>query len=803
MKEIQIVADESNTSLKGGFYEALMNQVFTSQRYTVQGNVNFTGMEFDLLMAHKDRTNESVLVECKVKDSLSADEITKFAFNVGFKKKTFGYFLYTRSYVHHVAGIIEELKSDPESRYSNLYFWSAEKILELLEASGQVKVPDPQYEEFRVTKTILLYSYFGTYFIILLSNSTIPSHFGILDARSLTPQDDASLLEKIRDHVREVQSLEFLAIYQGKTTRVISPQRTDIELETVAETQSSDSWFDYKPASKQYFVGRKEIQDDIFGWFEAVQQNTTSKRIFYLDGKSGWGKSSLLNSIKAKTANKHYKGKFYSLIIDSRSANSQNFIPLAFSMFVRKAVKDGFIPKTFQNVKIESIYNVLQSEEVLELLEYLAIQQKVLILVFDQFEDIFKKSNIFDGFYKLLIDAANSRANICIGFSWKSEANIPIDHRAYFLWQQMRDFAFAFTLKEFEALESKKVVAQLEAAIGFKLDSDFVRKIVDNSQGFPWLVKKLCVHIFNQYKKGISLAQLYIQDFNVEVLFREDCESLTQDELKALKYIAKKAYDNEMVDEIDISDFIDNKIKESLLLIKRMIIKTGTKYNIYWDIFRDYLVTDQVPVVGETYILRQNPSSVYEIFALFADKSEQTIQEVANGDLDSKSEKTYGNILRELRNFGLLIYDNEKFKLRSSEMSCDFEYFQNYMREKLTRHSFALELAKISDRDVDFDDVISVIRRTVKSEALSDITLQTYAKIFVAWLTLVDLHAIRLDSRVRSRAENSSSFTPQYGPMKILEYFSRLVDRQVITPTDKGLLRALYDLKSVWATTVQ
>ena len=60
MKEIIIKADEQNSSIKGTFYEKLTNNIFLSQRYEVKDNVNFTGMEFDLLCKHLDRINEIV-----------------------------------------------------------------------------------------------------------------------------------------------------------------------------------------------------------------------------------------------------------------------------------------------------------------------------------------------------------------------------------------------------------------------------------------------------------------------------------------------------------------------------------------------------------------------------------------------------------------------------------------------------------------------------------------------------------------------------------------------------------------------
>ncbi len=504
VKEIIIKADDKNTSIKGTFYEKLVTQIFKSQRYKTTGDVNFTGMEFDVLCEHIDRTNEKALVECKAKDKLSADEITKFAFNVNHKKLNYGFFLYTKNFGHQVAGLIDEFNNDIDKRYSNLYFWDAEKVIELLVASSQITKLNYEDKKYSLTKTILFYSYFGNFYITILSNSTIPTHFTIYDARTLEPIEN-ELIEKVIEEIDEIKSL---SPYFQKTI----PEKLKIEpiLETIAEIQESDSWYDYKPAASRFFVGRKKIENEILDFFNHVLKDEIEKRIFYLDGKSGWGKSSFLNEIKGRTRNKYHKNKYFTYVVDSRSANSQNFIALAFKKMIEKASDSSFIDKKYVHIKIQSIYNILQSEGINAFTQYLKDNDKILILIFDQFEDVFRKGNIFIGFYKLLMDVMDLNSNIILGFSWKSEVNIPIEHEAYHLWQQVKEYAKSFSLDEFEFGESKKIVKQLEKEIDQKLDSDFIRKIVDNSQGFPWLVKKLCVHIFDQIKKGVS---------NVDLLF--------------------------------------------------------------------------------------------------------------------------------------------------------------------------------------------------------------------------------------------------------------------------------------------
>lgn len=792
MKEIIIKVDEQNSSAKGSFYEALTNNIFKFQRYIVQGNVNFTGMEFDLLCKHLDRTNETVLVECKAKDKLKSEEITKFAFNVGFKKYNYGYFLFTKKFGHQVAGLIEEFKNDSDKRYENLYFWDATKVIELLIASGQINELKFSDASFSVTKTILLYSYFGNFYVAILSNSTIPTHFSIFNAKSLEAIHDDDLLEKIKLNVPEIQSLKNHA-----KDLIVVEKDEDMILETVAEIQESESWYDYKPASSRFFVGRKKIETDMFDFFGNVLSNETKYRVFYLDGKSGWGKSSFLNEIKGRSRNKHFKNKYFTFVVDSRSANSQNFIALAFKKMLDKAIRAHFIDSKYSNIEIQSLYNILQSEGIDDLSNYLIKNKKSLILIFDQFEDVFRKGSIFTGFYKLLLDIIDLSSNIILGFSWKAEVNIPIDHRAYHLWQQAKDQAKLFSLDEFDLNESKKIVKQLEKEICQKLDSDFIRKIIDNSQGFPWLVKKLCVHIFEQTNKGISNRDLYNQDFNVELLFKDDEEKLTLEELKALKFVAQRAFDNNMLDEIEINDCISPEIRNSLLLEKKMIIKTGTKYNIYWDIFRDYLVTEEIPKVGETYILRQQIASVYEMFQSFKDKKEMTIDEILNTTNNTIAPSTAGNLLRELRTIGLVIYEGEKYILRNKDIVINEESFKMLVKSKLVNHSFYLELQKITEKEIELEDVVSIIKMKIKSQSFADKTLSIYAQKFISWIDYAGLSLPNLNSTFRRRAENSNSFTPQNSPIEIIKYFKMIEDDSMLDKNDYKLLKVLYDLKSL------
>ncbi len=792
-KEIIIKFDKENTSKKGQFFEHLTNTIFKSQRFKVQGNVNFTGMEFDLLCQHIDRTNETVLVECKAKDKLSSDEITKFAFNVAHKKLMYGYFLYTKEFAHQVQGIINEFESDPDNRYKNLYFWNADKIIELLESSNEIKEFSIKFESFNFTKLILLYSYFGIFYIPLYSDTTQPKYYSVFNAKTLKEVSDNEILDLIKVEVKDIEQLT----HKITSTNDNKLPLVDVkeELETVVEIQESEAWDDYKPASSKFFVGRTEYKTKIFSFLEDVRNKKTNQRVFYLDGKSGWGKSSLLTDLRGKFRNKHYKNQYFSYVVDSRSANSQNFIALAFTNMLEKAASNKFISKEFSSIVIPSFFDILKADKIDSLISSLERENKVLILIFDQFEDTFRKKNVFKSFYKLLVDVNDLSSNIVLGFSWKSETFLPADEKEISsLLSQSKDLSQSITLPEFNVSESKKIIKQLEQQINKKLDDDFVRKIIDNSQGFPWLVKKLCIHIYKQVKNGVSVDNMYQQDFNVEQLFKDDLEGLGSNEVKALKYIAKRSYDNNTFDVIEVDEVVKESIITSLTN-KRIVIKSGTKYNIYWDIFRDYLVTDTVPKVGETYLIRLTVNSVFEIFTVFKSKQELSLKEIVDLVPNNINESSAENLLRELRNIGLIIYKNDKYSLRNSNFITDEKHFKEYVKHKLENHSFYLELVKIKDKEIDLSDLSNIISNKIKTgRNYKTKTLLDYSQNFINWLNYAELPISNLKVTLILKAKNENSFTPQEKPEKVIEFFDTIQDGNTYS---KDQSKLLYDLKSL------
>lgn len=793
LKEIIIwPTQEDKGHQRGAFFEKLANKIFSTQRYKVFGNIHVTGQEFDLECEHMDRSNERCLVECKAKQSLSSDEIKKFVFSAGFKNFNFGFFLYTKNFERQVGGLIKEIEAD--GRYKNLYFWNAEKVIELLVASKSVC--DFSIENINidvdVSKVILLYSYKGIYYVPIITTGTIPSHFCVFNGKDLSVVKDEKKILEIKKYIDEISSLE---IYQINASNNSVNNIDNIELETVAEIQSSDSWDDYKPAALKDFVGRKRQKDKVFGFLNDVRSCSIEKRVFYIDGKSGWGKSSLMTDLRERCRNQYYRNKYLSAVIDSRSANSNNFLPLAYELLIKKAVENKFIPNRFSAIKIPSSFDIMGHELSNELMIWLEKNSKLLILVFDQFEDVFRKEGVFKSFYKFLLDVNNKKCNFLLGFSWKSEVNIPIEAEAYHLWQQSRDHAFKITLDEFLASESKSIIKQLENDVSEKFDIDFVRKVVDNSQGYPWLVKKLCIHIKKKIAQGLNSDDLYEQDFQVKSLFTSDLEELSPEEVTALRYIAKRAFNDQALDITELDEIIKSDTVQ-YLIHKRFVIKSGTKYNIYWDIFRDYLVLDEIPPIGETYLIRQQVNSVLEAFTAFTIGKTLSVEDFMKNISSSVAEGAALNLLRELRSFGLVNYKNNKYTIKVEDLDINIDYFRDYIHDKLNKHSFTLELRKIQGREIAIKDLTKIIDDKIQTKRFASKTLETYAQTFLSWLDFSGISIPNLSAKIIIRTQNAESYTPQMYPVDVENFIFSIINKHNLRKAKKDD-KLLYDTRSL------
>jgi hypothetical protein len=154
-------------SIKGSVFEDLMVTVFRAQGYELDKNINFTGLEVDIIGKHIDR-NETLYVECKAKVKPRSSEIRNFVFNVRHKNADYGYFVYTEKLDHQAEGLRREIEED-KNKYPNITFFGPDKIIRTLENVNLIKPLIPSIDR-HLLKKILCYSYFGIYYILITSD---------------------------------------------------------------------------------------------------------------------------------------------------------------------------------------------------------------------------------------------------------------------------------------------------------------------------------------------------------------------------------------------------------------------------------------------------------------------------------------------------------------------------------------------------------------------------------------------------------------------------------------------------------
>ncbi len=735
--EIKIILEDgSSNKAKGNCFEVLIRNLLSIHQYEIKQNIRFTGMELDLIAEHKHKNNEILYVECKAKDKVSSIELRTFFANVFHNKATNGYFFRTNELEYDAGGLLIEYRKDP--RYKNLTFFEPSDIITMLSDGKLIFEPLQQIKNINFSKKILAVTYFGDFLIYLVNESNaLPTKFFVINAKNNNEKITFEILENLKKSILEIQHLEHSELLSSKSYN--STYNVDIlhQIESISEVQESENWYDYLPASssRNHFVGRDEIRRDIFIFFKEIENLKTEKHIFYLNGKSGWGKSSLVLEIKDRCQNNHYKNRFFTVAIDTRSANSDNFVALSFNRIIQQAYEKKFIERGIFSSDIEFTSNIdlLSSESVKEFLNILKIEKKFLILIFDQFEDVFRKKDFFKTFYKFLTDVTDIKPNLIIGFSWKSDFLIQSDDSSYHIWQQAKEQAKEFTVSEFGEKEIDGVIKQLEGSIGI-IHKSIKDRIKESSQGLPWLTKKLCIHILDQINSGLKKEELLESNLNILDLFKKDDERLDGEELKAIRLIAKRAYEGNSFEETEVGELIDGNVIASLLH-KRLIIRSGAIYNIYWDIYRDYLVTGDIPIIGESYLLRQGVNLCLEVFLLF--DGIETISSLSTKHPKGITQDTLSNILLELRNIGLINKVGENY-LVEKNIIVNKEGFIDFITQKFINYTPYIALKKIKKTKITKEDVIIVLKQIFKQE-FQDNTWDAYAKNLISWFFLSNL----------------------------------------------------------------
>lgn len=277
-KEVKIIlSSDEYANKKGGVFEDMIRTIVSREGYEITQNLNFAGLEIDLLANHKVRKHELLYVECKAKQKPASTEIKNFSFGVNHKDASHGYFIHTEELDHQAAALSKEIQDSEKPEYKKLSFIGPSQIISILVSADFIEPLNLKQKNKKLTtKLTLALTYFGKFYVYILADNNLPSAFGVVNASDSNIAVDDDTVKLLRESIRDLEGLEYLPnSTSGKSTTT----RTATELDTISEVATGEKWYDYKPTNPDYFVGRDNLLKSSFDFLESVKAQTSNKRV--------------------------------------------------------------------------------------------------------------------------------------------------------------------------------------------------------------------------------------------------------------------------------------------------------------------------------------------------------------------------------------------------------------------------------------------------------------------------------------------------------------------------------------------
>ena len=177
-----------------------------------------------------------------------------------------------------------------------------------------------------------------------------------------------------------------------------------------------------------------------------------------------------------------------------------------------------FASKTAKPFHSSTVSQYLNDSSIQKTLEYLKQQGKTIVIVFDQFEELFSQKGLyplFDNMRVLCNEIDALQGPLVLGFAWKTDLTIPADHPAYYMWSNLADRRKEFELSQFKATEIKSAIKLFGRHLQEPVNPILNNYLTKQCQGYPWLLKKLCIHVFKLIHDGNSQDYVIGQRLNI------------------------------------------------------------------------------------------------------------------------------------------------------------------------------------------------------------------------------------------------------------------------------------------------
>ena len=731
---------QAQAEARGKLFEELMTKVLRHYGYQIDAipSVNYAGMEIDI-EGKAIITNIPIYAECKCYETdVTSPKLQEFfgKYMTRWLRNKYcqGLFIALPGVNSHAKGFYRD--NCEQNQEISVRLIEEEQVLTAMYETDLVSRPKAFMDAIPANvgtpgDTLILYTDQGCFVIqfVIPPGVGVPNSIALFDGigNPITSSETVDYLTQLYPELGE-----FLVILIGSEIG-IEDATTKQDSEQIVEVRGSSSCFEYQfPASPEYFIGREAVLCELDSFVTEVVQRTTSSRGIVFEANSGWGKSSVVLASVARLRNAGH----FAVAIDSRTASTSQFILQAVDYALNTPHGTNGLPAQEESSNVITGFNgVVDALAIVG--KALEGQGKVLFIFLDQFENLFFLTDALSRIRDLFVKVVDAQTNIVFGFSWKTDLVGLTNEFPYQIRDTVTGSSRRVGLDTFSDIETNMLLDRLSEDLHAPLRKDLRFFLSEFSQGFPWLLKKLCAHVKSQREAGVHQRNIAESLLNVEELFQGDLRGLSVEQDDSLRRIAKVA----PVSVAELGEEFKPEVVQSLV-DARLLVRVGPKYDVYWDIFRDYLNVGKLPV-QDNYILHIPATTMFRHTKLVADK-EGKLNTSEFKERTQLADKSFYNLVREMRVLGLAKVEDDivtlQINLPAEEKSFE-EYFREHVRERLRRNRLVSHILDMLEAQgsLAINEVSGLLAEQCPYISASKSTWNLYARVFAEWMDTADL----------------------------------------------------------------
>lgn len=723
--QVLVLADDDSQGGKGGLFERFVAKLL-AHRYGFEDpttrNVNVTseGIELDIVAKHR-LTGGTAIAECKAYSrNVKSAELTNFYGKLNIERfddpQAFGLLCA----LPRLTPEGQEKARAIEVRDSSFKYLSADDLVDAMLQGGLIADAPANLAD--ASDRAVIVTEHGVYSacIVLDSVERTPTQVAVWGVSEPVPAN-------VRDLVAASDYADGLPIVDASVSQPIdrvvgaSGGAPSVLLTSVVGSASD---FEYQlPASPRYFVGRsstvKRLEESL---------ETATGTVLVLNAQSGWGKSSLALKMGDLTIRRNG----VAVVLDTRTADQPRYVVEVLRKLGDQAVASGVLtlPQGASWASLESALATLRAAQWHN-------QHRPVLVFFDQFENVFRDAELTRTFRDLALGARDIPGPLVIGFAWKTDLVGWTEGHPYRLRDDIRGAGSVVVVEPFGPREVDVILGRMAKQANVRLLPDLRSRLKAYSQGLPWLLKKLADHVLRELKRGETQEGLLAESLNVVALFEADLAELSPPEHTVLRHVARFA-------PIAASEVTERFGPDSVqsLVDRRLVVQVGDRLDTYWDTFRDFLNTGNVPV-QESWILRQTPRSVGRLLPLVVEAGGNASVKYLVENLDT-SDRAIFNLSRELRLLGVTAYEPNRVRLVDEVLNAEDR--EQEMRRRvgasLRRHRAYSTLRKLAERSggqVTLDSYSRELPNVFPAVEVASTSWTSYARAFLFWMEYAGL----------------------------------------------------------------